>query len=566
MRLLDSRRLRGANLQTRGPAAVAEVALDPGEDPAAAEAAWRGALDRLASALGWPEVGRAAVVRPFPGGLCLALPSPPVPLDGLYAATELNEWAIAAAGGADDGDAALEAARERITRFIEEDARPRLPALAAEAARREVPLLWDDRRFTLGMAARSRTWPLDELPRVEDVPWPELGRIPVALVTGTNGKTTSARLLARMATAAGLRAGHTSTDGVAIGERTLEHGDFTGGEGARQLLRHPDVELAVLETARGGILRRGLAVDRAEVALLTNVSPDHLGEFGVHDLATMARVKAVIADVVPPSGRVVVNAEDAALVALGSRFAAPRLLYAVDEAAPALVAHRRAGGEGAFQREGALWLFDAAGEHRLAAVAEVPIAFGGAARYNVANALGAAAAARALHLPLEAIAAALRSFDASANPGRGQLHTLGGGARLLADFGHNAVGLASLFELCAGLLRQPRGRLLLVFTAAGDRTDALLAGEARAIAAAAPDGVLLWETASLRRGREAGEVTAILRRSLLDAGLPAGAVNVFGSELEAVDQALAQAGSGDLVVVTPSIDREGLAARVGRAS
>ena len=295
MRLVDSRRLRGPNLQTREPAAVAEVALEEGETARGAAAAWKREAAKMCRALGWTVRKKSLVARSFSGGLALALVAP---VDALLEATEVNEWAIDAASRR--RTTSFAAAKKEFRARVESQANPRLVALRRAALRRDVPFLWDDDHVTLGMAARSATFDNARLPDPRVVKWSAFGRIPVALVTGTNGKTTTARLVARMAKLAGKVPGCTSTDGIAIDERLVEQGDLTGAEGARLVLRNPQVTLAVLETARGGILRRGLAVEACDAALVTNIASDHLGEFGVTDLSTMARAKAVVGTVVRP--------------------------------------------------------------------------------------------------------------------------------------------------------------------------------------------------------------------------------------------------------------------------
>jgi UDP-N-acetylmuramyl tripeptide synthase len=563
VQLVDSRRLRGPNLQLLGPAAVAEVSLADDDDEGAATRAWRKALEQLATALGFSGAEHA-ITRPFPGGICFVLPSP---IDILYAATEINEWAIACAAAELAGGLpaeTLEIAHARIAAEIESERRPALLALEAAARAREIPFLWDDEVVTLGMAARSQSYPIDELPAPDAVPWGELGCIPVVLVTGTNGKTTSTRLIARMAKEAGRAVGNTSTDGIAVDGVVVEPGDWTGAEAARRLLRRSDIELAVLETARGGILRRGLAIDRADAALLLNVSADHLGEFGVHDLPTMARAKAVVGQVVAPPGHVVVNMDDEHLRVLAGSFQAPVIMVSLDAAHPAIATHRAAGGVALFARGGALWRGEGAREIRIVEIERIAISFGGIARYNVANALGAAAVGWSIGVPDEAIARALVEFDAADNPGRGQLVELDGGVRVLVDFGHNPVALHGVLALARALQKQgdagPAPKLIVATTQAGDRDDAALARHAAAIAEAKPVAVLVWETPHLRRGRPPGETAETLARELRARKTR---VYVVESEVLALEQSLAAAAAGDIVVVAPCIDRAGVAKLLG---
>ena len=395
------------------------------------------------------------------------------------------------------------------------------------------------------------------------MPWESLRRIPVALVTGTNGKTTSSRLLAHVVRAAGLRDGLASTDFVAVGGETLARGDYTGPAAARLVLRHPDVEVAVLETARGGILRRGLAIDHADVALITNVADDHLGEYGIHTIDDLARAKSVIASVVPESGRVVLCADDPALrrvrAAHPEMFRAPVVWFSLDERNLLLLESLARAGEAWTLSQGHLTRLrpGASGvvtEHLLE-VAEVPLTLCGAALYNVANALGVCAAAGGLGLGDHALRAGLRSFlPGRDNPGRANFFEVAG-VRVLVDFGHNAHAVQQL-GLMLGKLRGPGAGLSVISGCAGDRSDKNLRELAAAIAAMRPDRVLLRDLPGYLRGRQPGEVPGLLRVALLGLGLAAGAVATLDSEVSCLRAALDTSRPGDLVALLVHLDSD----------
>jgi cyanophycin synthetase len=571
MRLVDSRRLTGPNLQTLGPAALAEVAWDAGEDAELALAAWRREVARLHEGLGWPAPAEV-VARRFAGGAALCFAAPP---DLLLVATEVNDCAVARATAVGRGEApasSMEEALEPLRARAAEEAQPALRALWQAAEARGAVFLLGEGELTLGAGRRSRTYRLEALPGVDEVPWGELGHVPVAFVTGTNGKTTSARLLAHMARAAGRTPGLTSTEGMfvwGVAGTLVEEGDWTGPGGARAVLRRPEVDLAVLEAARGGILRRGLGVTRADAALITNVAADHLGEYGVEDVATMAAVKAVIGRVVPRGGRVVLNAADPELVALAGRFAAEVVYFAVEAEHPVVRAHLGRGGEAWVLRAGALVRAVGAEETRVVGVDEVPIAYGGAALYNVENALGAAAMGAGLGFPLEALRAGLRSFgaDPEDNAGRGQLVVVGG-VRVLVDFGHNPDGVRAVMGLCAALRRRPSvdvegagpGRFTVIVGLPGDRREQDFSEVAREIAAGRPDRVLVHDLPGYLRGRAEGEVPELLRRALLGCGMAADAVAWAAGETAALEQALDTARPGDFVLILAHIEGDGVRA------
>ena len=554
----DSRRLTGPNLFFDETGAVLE-ALGPLACDRAAHARWRANVSAMRQALGWPDDAPLAV-RPHAGGAQLALAAP----EGLlFTATELNERAWeAACGGAATGAAGT--ARELAAQAAAEFS-PARQAIAHAARARGLPLFADDDVLSLGAGRGSRAWPLSALPDAARLRWQGLHDIPIALVTGSNGKTTTARLLAAMLADTGRVPGLCGTEGVTIGGAApIARGDYAGPAGARLVLRHPQVDAAVLETARGGILRRGLALRRADVALVTNVSADHFGEYGVDSLEDLADVKLVVARALGDDGTLVLNADDALLLARASAQRCRVALFALDDAHPALAA-ARAVDDGAMTCGavgGRLRLWRGGRGHDLGAVAAMPLAHGGAARHNIANAAAAALGAAALGVAPEAIAATLLRFGRSRddNPGRME-RTSWRGATVLLDYAHNPAGLAALLAVAAAM--RP-ARLGLLLGQAGNRSDAAIAELARTAAAAHPDRVLLKELPAMLRGRAPGEVTTLLRAALHAAGLPPERVAAEADEFAAACALLDWAQPGDVVVlpVHQTATREALATRL----
>jgi UDP-N-acetylmuramyl tripeptide synthase len=539
MFLRDSRRLTGPNLVLDSPGAVIEVVLHD-ERPQTVADAWRESARRILDAVGWNNERLAT--RTQPGGMILAHTAP---IDALYAATEVNEWAWAAAEAALAGRAEppIEEGARALRAVIEAEERPALRALAAAAAVRDVAFLSDGELATVGSGTGSLSWPLAELPHPDAIDWQRVHDVPVVLVTGTNGKTTTVRLLAAMAAAAGKVPGVATTDGITVQGETVAHGDYSGPGGARLVLRHPRVEVACLETARGGILRRGLAVRRAQAALITNVAADHLGEFGVHDLDGLVATKLVVTRVVGSGGRVVLNGDDQRLRERAREITAPITWFTLD---PGL------GGWGAVGRtctveSGGLVLARDGRRERVVAVSEVPIFLDGKARHNVYNALGAVGLADHLGFPIAAMAEALIGFrnTPAQNPGRGNLLELGG-VHILVDYAHNPHGMASVVAMVAGL---PSRRRLVVLGQAGDRDDEAIRELARTAWQLRPDRVVVKELRLYLRGRAEGEVPALLENELRRLGASPDAVARAGSEMAAVREALAWARPGDLLVL-----------------
>jgi UDP-N-acetylmuramyl tripeptide synthase len=564
VRVLDSRRLTGPSLQLDGPGAILDVALE-GVDPERAIAAWRAELGPLLAGLGWADSPVSA--RVHKQGLSLAFGAPP---DVLYAATEVNEQAWRAAAlrlerlpetGEDGPRHATDEAGERdqaletLRAAIERERKPELLALSAEARRRGVALLADDRRVSVGLGSGSRVWPTGETAEAAPrIPWAEIHDVPVALVTGTNGKTTTVRLLGAIVRAAGLAPGVTSTDFVTVGEEVVAEGDYSGPNGARTVLRDRRVEMAILEVARGGILRRGLAIPRAQAALVTNVADDHLGEFGIFDVPALADVKMVVAKAVGPGGRVVLNADDPLLLERGARLDSPVCWFTLDAAHPAVAAHLARGGEACLLDGEALVMARGAERRVIAAVRDVPMTLGGAARHNVANALAAIGVAGALGLTVEAIAGGLRAFEnnPALNPGRANLWRLGG-VTAIVDFAHNPHGMTALVEMVRLLPARRRG---VVIGQAGDRDDDAIRAFVGCAWALRPQHVFVKEMEVYLRGRERGVVPEIIERELIRLGAAPAGVTRHESELEAVQAALRWASEGDLLLLTTHAQRD----------
>jgi cyanophycin synthetase len=539
-------------------------------DPAMLDG-WRRRVVGACKELRWSAA--TAVAVPHRTGASLALAAP---VDQLYTATEVNEWALAASIAERDPVAApaliaalaaeqpeeaespvLETAGAmlRLRRRAAREAHPRLRALIEAAMSRGLPHLLDDEALTLGAGAGGHTWPLAELPEPAAVDWSGLRAIPTALVTGTNGKTTVVRLLAACAKAAGLTTGYCCTDGVFVAGRALGTGDYSGPAGARRVLRDTHAEAAILETARGGILRRGLAVARADVAVITSIAADHFGEYGVHDLEALVEVKLAVARALDDRGLLVVNADDALLARRAPDCGKPLGWFAQDADSPLLAAHRRGGGATAGVRGGRLVLFHGRAEHDLGAIAQMPLAAGGHSHFNVANLATAALGAAGLGIAPVTIAAVFAGFGASPedNAGRLMRYELGG-LNLIVDFAHNPTALAGLVDFAQHL--RGNGRLALLLGQAGNREDADIDRLAAVAAAARPEFVVVKELGSYLRGRGTGEVPALLRRALADAGFRPDAIGDAPDEDRAVRLALAWARAGD-VLVLPLHSRDG---------
>ena len=504
MQFSESRRINGPHLLLPEGGAAIEVDADPDEDLSP----FLEAVVRLAPGLGAPVVrrrGRSASV---------AYACPP---DQRLLTAEILDAAAR-------GDATVPPVPG------EPD-----PALVAAIAATTTRWFLDDDGLTIGTGRGAHTWARGAWPSPDEVRRCGAFDVPLVLVTGTNGKTTTARLLARIAAASGRVAALTSSDGATIGDAWIVRGDCTGSATARSVLRDARVELAILEVARGGLMRRGLVCGHADAAAITNISGDHLGEWGLTTVEDLAAAKAVCVRATRPGAIVVRPVADAALDAVWPEAAEGRITHTFGDGGTACVVDG--------------WLVLPTGP--LTRIEDIPISLGGRAAFNVQNALAASLLANALGIGAEAIRAGLEGFQPDANDSLGRSNIAriavpGGEADVLVDFAHNPVALRAIAALAR---RWGAPRTLLVTGIAGDRDDAFVHDFAAEVAEMRPDAVWLKELPRYRRGRPPGQIRALLRADLQAAGMRSDAIADAEEELGAVQQALAAARPGDLVIL-----------------
>jgi cyanophycin synthetase len=382
----------------------------------------------------------------------------------------------------------------------------------------------------------------------------ENARIPVVAVAGTNGKTTTARLTGNILTTQGLRVGMTSTDGVYIEGKRIDTGDCSGPKSARNVLLHPDVDAAVFETARGGVLREGLAFDRCDVAIVTNIGMgDHLGLSYIHSVEDLAVVKRVIVENVAPGGMAVLNATDPNVARMAAHCPGAVTYFAMDRHHPVMATHRAQGHRIVYRDGDAIVAAEGLLEHRIA-LANIPITRNGTIGFQVENAMAAIAAAWALGISWQTIHAGAASFinDAQTAPGRFNLFDYRG-ATLIADYGHNPDAIKALVQAVDSM---PAKRRVVVISGAGDRRDEDIVQQTE-ILGDAFDDVVLYQDAC-QRGRADGEVIALLRKGLQNASRTKG-IDEINGEFIAIDTALAKLQPGDLCLILVDQVEEALA-------
>lgn len=399
-----------------------------------------------------------------------------------------------------------------------------------------------DRRELAGLKATA-LGPLPHLPKAH---------IPIVAITGTNGKSTTTRLIAHIASEAGLKVGMTNSDGIYVRGELVEAGDWTGFGGAGRVLAEPGLDLAVLETARGGILLRGIGYAENDVSVVTNVTADHLGLQGIDTVDELAEVKGTIVRITKRDGWAVLNADDDLAWAMQRRTRAHVYAFSLEPSSGRVERVLEEGGRAAVL-DGDVLMLLAAGRRprRLAPAAELPVTVAGISRFNIANALAAAAACDALGLSAARIAGGLRSFaqDSAANPGRLNLFERDG-IFVVIDFAHNEAGLAGLMDVARAVAGRRKVRLAI--GTAGDRTDEILTGIG--VIAGGADDVVIAEKRHYLRGRTLEEMNELMRAGARKGGY-SGEIGAHETETEALTALLGRARRGDVCAMMTHVER-----------
>jgi cyanophycin synthetase len=508
VRLIEIRQLDGPNLYRLGPAMKVEVAVGRRRTWYGRREPEKHALVRLAAAV--PSSGqpsRIAALAEWVRQLRRAAPDGATGPVSVHRSSDPGHWIVVWPWAfADRAHAIAEGALALTERDVPPGPVANLTPRRARYAS----------RILERVAAAEGAGP----PWIRDAD----RRLPVVSITGTNGKTTTTRLIAHILRESGKRVGATTSDGIVVDGVLVEPGDWTGPGGAGAILGRDDVDIAVLETARGGILLRGVGYESNEASVITNVSSDHMDLQGIHTLPELAEVKGVIARMTKPSGWVVLNADDRYVAAIARTVRARVALFSMAGDGSARVRrHLRQGGRAYVVRDG--WLGEAEGRRwrRFARLRDIPVVLGGVARHNVANALAASGGARALGATLTEVGAGLRSFVPTMDDSRGRLNLFRDERRVVVvDFAHNEAGVTVLFDVVdaiAASLGQDgrRAPVSAIVGLAGDRPDDTLRGVGR-IVAGKVDRFVLKEMLHYLRGRTRDSVLGEIRAGAREGG------------------------------------------------
>ncbi len=548
--LEDSRRITGPGMIWDKRGALLDI-LVKGIDKSEVVAVWELEIGRVLASLGWSASETTS--RIFEDGITLVISAP---ADLLYSAVFVIEtsWHLSANKllGQTAGD------YDRLISDLEEvialEQNPPLIALQQVAEARNIDMLSDDDFVSLGHGNGSQIWSVNKISDPKEVNWDRLHNLPVALVTGTNGKSTSVRLATAIGEAAGLTSGSTSTDFVKLGDEILDYGDYSGPGGARMLLRDKRLEIAFLEVARGGILRRGLPLSQARAALVTNIAADHLGQYGVNTVESLAEAKFAVARAVSKDGVLVLNADDPLVVANGLKFDQTICWFALSKNNPYVAQARESGRLCCWLENDLIHYHDGSEQEFRIAVDAIPVTMGGKARFNIQNAMGAIGLAKAMGIEDAAIIKGLTEFTATPddNPGRCNEFVVGG-ARVFVDFAHNPHAIAAMSDLIGNLDAK---RKFLLISHAGDRSDQEIRDLTSGAVGFAPDQVVIAELSDYLRGREVGDVPALIEVECKKQGVAKTSVKHVSSPGEGVKYILGEIGEGDVALILALSDRE----------
>jgi len=546
----DSRRLTGPGLLWSHVGANLDV-LCPSEHLDQVIPVWRQQARRVLDAIGWKQ--EKIIDRRFETGANLAVSSP---MDQLYTAMFACQtaWHFTAAQLLHAVPNNFDIMIDDLIKVSQREANPALMALISAANSHGIDVLCDDDELSLGHGIGSQTWSVFDLPQPEDVNWTNLHDVPVALITGTNGKTTSTRLCSAIGTAADLTAGITSTEFVRVGDDILDYGDYSGPGGARMLLRDKRLEVAFLEVARGGILRRGLPLRQARAALVTNVAADHLGQYGVNTVEELAVAKFAVHRTLASGGILVLNADDDYVVDEARRTQANLCWFSLDPAHGLITDAKNKGLTCAWLEEDHLVYFDGNRACSIVKVQDIPITMGGAADYNIRNALGVLCLAKAMGIDDDAIATGLCGFnnDAKDNPGRCNEFSVNG-ARVFVDFAHNPHSISAVTNAMASI---PAKRRFVMISHAGDRSNRNILDATQSALTLKPDVLMAAELPQYLRGRELGDTTQLTHQQAKQQGMLAHQLMLADGPAAGAQKILDQLQPGDLALLLVLSERE----------
>jgi cyanophycin synthetase len=549
LNITDSRRLTGPNLFWNKAGAILDIATADCNKNKVIEI-WTQHCRQLLDALNWHD--EQITSRIYAGGLSLVISAP---IDCLYAATEITETAFAMTQEELQGFSATDYKNlDTLKTEIIKEQNPALIAIQKAAAAHNVKFLSDDDEISLGYGKTTQTYHVNDLPNAKSIDWGSIKDIPVAMVTGTNGKSTTVRLASSVVKAAGLSCGITSTDYIRVGENIIDTGDYSGPGGARTLLRHPQTQTAFLEVARGGMLRRGLGINQATCVVVTNVAEDHLGEYGINTLSDMVEAKFTVRQAINKQQNLILNADDVGSVTFAKTLDNTLVWFSWYADNPVILEHLKNAGTACYIENNNI-IYQANNDKQvIIAVKDIPITLGGAAMHNVHNALAVTAMCKSMGFNNQTIAHGLKDFESTPenNPGRGNLFEFNG-TKAIVDFAHNEHGLGLMAQTIKNM---PAKRRLVMMGQAGDRSDALIEGLVKSALKAKPEILVICEMVSNLRGRELGEVPKLIHKFAIEQGMQENQLIHANDTLQGTQKAIDWSEPGDVMLILALTNRD----------
>lgn len=500
-------------------------------------------IDRVLPALGW-EADYKSGYKTYSQGIRFAISAP---FDLLWPATDLVEYIwLSVRHKLELGEfLSLDEAKSHMLPLINKYQHLVYRKVYAEAKRRSLNVFENGSKIAIGSGKYAYIVDLDKLV-YDDIPWSEIKEIPAVMVTGTNGKTTTVRLTRFICKSAGKVVGYCSSDWIMVGDDVIETGDLSGPSGNQGVMMNLSVEVAVLEVARGGLLRRGVLTNFVRGATVTNVSEDHLGEDGVDTVEELSDAKALVYKAVAPGGYSIVNLDNSLMRKQSEKLSTRKICITKDINNPEYTSYLRDAAYICHTRDNAFYWRDSSGADKLIATfADTPITVNGYALHNVENAMHAIALSFSLGNSIEQIGIALKQYENTPENNQGRANVFRyKGATIIVDFAHNIAGVEAMMHLARAYLKDD-GRLGIVFGNTGNRMY-LNDGITDAIAKGKPSMVVIKELVTYLRGTEPGQLVTQMRNMLISKGIKPKDICLADNEFAALDIVLDFVKSGDV--------------------
>ena len=537
-------RLMGSNIYFSGTGAALDITLSGQDlkDMSKLIKLYEVELERIMQALNWS--GYKTGIRVYSKGFKYALSAP---ADLLFCAIYvLRQTGESAYNQYKTGEPnPIQDILEYIEPEIKSELDLKYRAICDEARRRSLNVFLEKYDICIGSGKYAYRADIDDI-ILRDIPWDEIKEVPSVMVTGTNGKTTTVRLTAYIARHAGKKVGYCSTDWVMVGDEIVEKGDLSGPTGSLRVMMHPEVELAVLEVARGGLVRRGLIADYVRGATVTNVSEDHLGQDGIENLEDMAESKSLVYDAVRAGGYRVINLDDDELRKRVSTLPGKKILITQRPLTNKDVkACLKYADHVCYIKDNAFYWKTGDTEEMVATFEETPITVNGMAKHNVENAMNAICLSYILGLTKEQITEGLRTYENTAENNHGRANTFKhNGGTIIVDFAHNPAAIGAILNMAHAYLK-PGGKLSMLVGNTGNRLK-LTDGICQMVVDAKVDTVMIKEIPNYLRGAKLGQIPKMIEDSLLEKGLKKKQIIMIGDEETALEHTLDTMQPGDV--------------------